>query len=73
MATAKKATKKAEVVKTEADLQKDLADLRKELIETRRAHKSGELVNPRAIGKTRKEIARLLTKLNAPKAAKEEK
>lgn len=64
---AKKATKKADVVKSEADLQKDLETLRKDFIETKRAHKAGELVNPRAITKARKEIARVLTKLNAPK------
>jgi len=65
--TTKKTAKKAEVVKTVADLEKDLATKRQDLIEARRSHAAGELVNPRVIGETRREIARIMTEINAKK------
>jgi ribosomal protein L29 len=62
--TVKKAPKKAEVVKTPADLQAELAAKRKDLQEARRSHAAGELVNPKTLRDQRKDIARLLTKIN---------
>lgn len=57
MATAKKT---APVV----NLNEELAAKRVELIETKRSHAAGELVNPRALGRIRKEIARIQTEMN---------
>ena len=66
MATAKKTTKMAKAeVKTLDDLQKDLQTKRQDLIEAKRSLAAGELVNPRILTATRKEIARLLTAINA--------
>lgn len=63
----KKTTKTAEVVKSVEDLQNELTTKRTDLIEARRANVAGELVNPRAITAYRKDIARLLTKINERK------
>lgn len=60
--TAKKpAVKKATEVKSVADMRKELADKQADLTASRRSHRAGELVNPRVLGTTRKEIARLHT------------
>ena len=78
MAEAKQATKKpaakvATEVKSVADLQKDLATKQNDLQESKRSHRAGELVNPRVLGATRKEIARLHTAIKAAElAAKKE-
>lgn len=70
----KKTTKKATEVKSLAELQKDLAAKQADLIESRKSHRSGELVNPRILSTTRKEIARLHTAIRAAElAAKESK
>ena len=69
-ATDKKPAKKAETVKTPAEIRKELDAKRHDLTESRRSHRSGELVNPRILRSTRKEIARLMTKLNATKEEK---
>lgn len=61
----KKATKQAQEVKTLAQLREDLAAKRAHLVEATRGHRAGELQNPRVLGATRKEIARLLTAINA--------
>lgn len=57
--------------------QEQLAAKQAELIETRRSHAAGELVNPRALGRIRKEIARIQTtihtQMNAPAPVKETK
>lgn len=53
--------KQAVTVKSLTDLQTDLAAKRADLIEAKRSHRAGELVNPRVITTTRKEIARLMT------------
>lgn len=63
----KKTTKTAEVVKSVEDLQNELTTKRTDLIEAKRANVAGELVNPRAITAYRKDIARLLTKINERK------
>jgi ribosomal protein L29 len=68
MADAKKTTKKvvnAVEVKSAADLAQDLAAKRKDLMESTRSHRAGELINPRVLGQTRKEIARLETAIRA--------
>lgn len=71
--TTKKDAKKAEVVKKQlniaemevADLESYLAEMHQNLITTKQSHRSGELVNPRVLGETRKEIARIKTALRA--------
>lgn len=65
--TTKKAPKDAVVVKTVEDLQKEVDAKRTDLIEARRSLAAGELVNPRVITSTRKEIARLMTQINERK------
>ena len=64
----KKATKQAAEVKTLEQLHKELANT-----ETLRGHRAGELQNVRVLGKTRKEIARLLTAINAAEQEEGEK
>lgn len=72
--TKKAAPKKATEVKSIADMQKDLTAKRDDLVASRRSHRAGELVNPRVLGTTRKEIARLHTAIRAARlAAKESK
>lgn len=63
-----KAPKKAEV--TEKSLAAQLAEKRTDLLEAKKSLAAGELVNPRVIGTLRKDIARLLTNINAQKEAK---
>ena len=75
-AAAKKpvAKKEATVVKSVEDLKKELAEKQDSFMETRRSHRTGELVNPRAITTSRKEIARLHTAIRAAElSAKESK
>ena len=67
--TKKPAAKQATEVKSVADLQKDLAAKRNDLLESKRSHRAGELVNPRVLGATRKEIARLHTAIKAAERA----
>lgn len=66
--TKKAAPKKAEVV--EKTLSQQLADKRHDLLEAKKSLAAGELVNPRVVGDLRKEVARLLTTINAQKEAK---
>ena len=77
MAEAKKTAKKvvqATEVKAPADLRKELAVKQADLLATKKSHRAGELVNPRVLGTTRKEIARLHTAIRAAElAAKESK
>ena len=63
--TTKKAAKPAVEVKSLADLQKDLAAKQQDILAARQGHRAGELVNPRVITLTRKEIARLKTAIRA--------
>jgi len=63
----KKNAKEAKVVDTRP-LNEQLDDKRKAYIEARRGLYSNELQNPRILGKTKKEIARIMTKINAEKA-----
>lgn len=77
MADVKKSTKKpvikeASTVKSMADLEKELAAKQQDLLESKRSHQAGELVNPRVLGTTRKEIARLHTAIRAAKSEQKE-
>lgn len=63
--TTPKTTKKAVEVKSLEDVRAALAAKQAEMMETRRSHRAGELVNPRAITHIRKEIARLKTAARA--------
>lgn len=66
--TKKAAPKKAE--KVELTLSEQLAAKRADLLEARKSLHGGELVNPQVIKSYRKEIARLLTKINAQEGGK---
>ena len=72
MADSKKTAKKAEEVKTVAQLREEVATKQQDLLEAKRSNRSGELVNPRAITATRKEIARLLTAIRAAELTEKE-
>ena len=63
--TTKKAVKPAKEVKSLADLQEDLSAKQQDILAARQGHRAGELVNPRVITQTRKEIARLKTAIRA--------
>lgn len=65
--TTKKTTAKKEVELTPTQ---QLAAKRADLVEARKSHAAGELVNPRVLGTIKKDIARLLTTINAQKEAK---
>lgn len=69
--TTKKAAKKADEVLSLEQLQAKLAETRTDLIEAKRSHAAGELVNPRVLTHTRKEIARLSTAIRAAEQAAE--
>ena len=76
MAETKKTTaKKATEVKTVDQLREELATKRQDQLEAKRSHAAGELVNPRVLTHTRKEIARINTAIRAAEiaAAKESK
>ncbi len=60
-----KVTKVATEVKSLADLRTDLAAKQNDLLAARQGHRAGELVNPRTITYTRKDIARLKTAIRA--------
>lgn len=67
--TVKKATpaKVTKTVKSEVSVEEQLTAKRLELHNYRKSNHAGELVNPRAITVARKEVARLMTQLNAKK------
>ena len=68
---AKKQDKKVDYTgKSQDDLQKLLAEKRQEQLDTKKSHISGELVNPRVLAATRKEVARIMTAINANKESK---
>lgn len=58
-----KKTTKATTVQSIDDMRAEVAKKQQDLSDAKRSHKSGELVNPRVLGATRKEIARLHTKI----------
>ena len=57
--------------KKELSLQEQLQAKQVELKDLRRSHAAGELANPRAITKARKDIARLETALSAARLAEQ--
>lgn len=66
--TKKPAAKKAAPKKTEHKSTVELLiDARADLLAAQKSHAAGELVNPRILGKYRKDIARLMTMVNAEK------
>ena len=69
---ADKKAKKAEEVKTVEQLRSDLETKQTELLEARKSHAASELVNPRVITHTRKEIARLKTAIHASELSEKE-
>lgn len=66
--TKKAAPKKAET--KELSLVEQIAVKRADLLAARKSLAAGELVNPRVIASYRKEVARLLTALNAQEGGK---
>lgn len=70
--TVKKAAVKATEVKTIEQLQAELTAKQNDLIEARRSHAAGELINPRVLTSTKKEIARSHTAIRAAELAQEE-
>lgn len=76
--TTKKTTKSAPAkvateVKTLEQLNTELSTKQNDLLEAKRGHRAGELVNPRVITTTRKEIARLHTAIRAEQLKKGDK
>ena len=57
--------KEATVVKSLEELKIDLAAKQNDLLEARKGHRAGELVNPRVITTTRRDIARIKTAIRA--------
>ena len=70
MATSKKTTATEEAPTLE-QLRADLATKQQDLLEARRSNAAGELVNPRAITRTRKEIARISTAIRSLEIAEQ--
>jgi len=54
------------------EIQQKIADLKEALFNLRFQHEVGQLENPKKIGATKKDIARLKTVLNAKTQPKEE-
>ena len=65
----KKAKSDAPKEKSLAVLQAELAAKRQDLFDARRSHVARELVNPRVITATRKEIAQIMTAIRAAEIA----
>ena len=70
--TKKTTTKTATEVKTLEQLRAELATKRADQIAAKRSHAAGELVNPRVLTVTRKEIARLHTAIRAAELSEKE-
>lgn len=72
-AAVKKADKKVDYsAMSTADLMTALAEKRQDLLNSVRSLKSNELVNPRVLGETRKQIARIHTAIRVAEAANKE-
>lgn len=72
-ATTKKTTAKtATEVKTVEQLKSDLAAKKADQLAHKRSHAAGELVNPRVLTVTRKDIARLNTAIRAAELSAKE-
>ena len=68
--TVKKADKRPSEMSLD-ELHAQLETKRTDLLDAKRSHKAGELINPRVLSATRREIAQLHTAISAAK--KEEK
>ena len=68
----KTTTKTATEVKTLEQLRAELATKQADQIAAKRSHAAGELVNPRVLTVTRKEIARLHTAIRAAELSEKE-
>lgn len=68
---ADKTVNKAAPAPTLDELRATLAEKQTDLLEAKRSNAAGELVNPRVITKTRKEIARISTAIRAAELAQE--
>lgn len=66
---ADKKTTKATEVKSVETLKAELATKQADQLQAKRSHAAGELVNPRVLTATRKEIARLHTAIRAAEIA----
>lgn len=68
-----KTTKNAAAVEAPSleQLRKDLEAKQQDLLEAKRSNAAGELVNPRVITKTRKEIARISTAIRSQELAEQ--
>jgi ribosomal protein L29 len=69
---ADKKVKKAEEVKSIEQLRTDLQAKQADMLAARKSHAAGELVNPRVLTTTRKEIARLNTAIRALELSEKE-
>jgi len=69
---ADKEVKKAEEVKSIEQLRADLQTKQADMLAARKSHAAGELVNPRVLTTTRKEIARLNTAIRALELSEKE-
>lgn len=67
--TTKKIVKQADEVKSIDQLNQELQGKITDQLQAKRSHAAGELVNPRVITHTRKEIARLHTAIRAAELA----
>ena len=70
--TTKKTAAKATEVKTLEQLRAELETKQADQIAAKRSHAAGELVNPRVLTVTRKEIARLHTAIRAAELSEKE-
>jgi ribosomal protein L29 len=68
----KKTTKTASEVKTVEQMKAELAAKQADQLAAKRSHAAGELVNPRVLTHTRKEIARLNTAIRAAELEQKE-
>lgn len=69
---ADKKVKKAEEVKSIEQLRADLQVKQADMLAARKSHAAGELVNPRVLTTTRKEIARLNTAIRTLELSEKE-
>ncbi|MEO6727365.1 MAG: 50S ribosomal protein L29 [Candidatus Saccharimonas sp.] len=71
MADAKKTAKTVAAPKSLEELHTEVAAKRADLMESTRSNRAGELVNPRVLRHTRKDIARLETAIRAAELAEQ--
>ena len=67
---APKATKAVKTEKVTLSLDEQLVAKRADLLEARKSLAAGELINPRVLTAARKDVARIMTKINQEKEGK---